>query len=134
MAQEYGLETTGYGLHPIGPERLDDVELQRGLQVMQECDPAFVLIVGFSFGLFDGRCDDQLALATFIGRFRNVPIDVYVCAPQPMKLAGLLGEELRSTVCMPSQSTRMCWRGPSPGHCWKDRCGPSGLFPCGDAG
>lgn len=96
VAQEYGLETTAHGLHPIGPEHLDDVELQHRLQAMQKCDPAFVLIVGYSFGLFDGRCDDQLALATFIGRFRDAPIDVYVCSPQPTGLACLLGEELRS--------------------------------------
>lgn len=96
VTQEYGLETTGHNLHPIGPERLDDVELQRRLQIMQVCDPAFVLIVGYSFGRFDGRCDDQLAMATFIGRFHDVPIDVYVCSPQPEELAGLLGEELRS--------------------------------------
>ena len=96
MTQEYGLEMTADGLHPIGLDRLDDVELQRRLQVMQECDPAFVVIVGYSFGLFNGRCDDQLAMTTFIGRFRDVPIDVYVCSPQPEELAGFLGEELRS--------------------------------------
>lgn len=96
VTQEYGLETTADGLHPIGPECLDDVELRRRLQVMQRYDPAFVMIVGYSFGLFDGRCDDQLAMATFIGRFRDAPIDVYVCAPQPDELAGLLGEALRS--------------------------------------
>jgi hypothetical protein len=95
VIQEYGLEINAEGLHPIGSERLDDVELQRRLRVMQECDPAFVLIVGYSFGLFNGHCDDELAMATFIGRFRDVPIDIYVCSPQPVELAGVLSEELR---------------------------------------
>lgn len=95
-AQEYGLEIAGHGLHPIGPEQLDDVELRHKLQVMKACDPAFVLIAGYSFGLFNGRCDDQLALASFIGRFRDVSIDVYVCAPEPVELAGLLSDRLRS--------------------------------------
>jgi hypothetical protein len=94
--QEYRLDVPGHGLHAIGPETLDDAELQRKLLAMQLCNPAFVMIVGYSFGLFDGRCDDQLALATFIGRFHDVPIDVYVCAPHPAELAGLLGDELRS--------------------------------------
>ncbi len=96
VTQEHGLETRADGLHPIGPERLDDMELLRKLQVIQRCDPAFVMIVGYSFGLFDGRCDDQLAMATFIDRFRDIPIDVYVCAPQPVELTGVLGEKLRS--------------------------------------
>jgi hypothetical protein len=47
VTQEYGPETTGYGLHAI---------------VTQRCDPALVMIVGYSFGLSDGRCDDQLVL------------------------------------------------------------------------
>jgi hypothetical protein len=96
VTQEYGLDVAGHGLHAIGPEDLDDAELQRKLLAMQLCKPAFVMIVGYSFGLFDGRSDDQLALATFIGRFRDVPIDMYVCVPHPSELAGLLGEELRS--------------------------------------
>lgn len=96
VTQEYGLEVAGHGLHAIGPEDLDDAELQRKLLAMRLSKPAFVMIVGYSFGLFDGRCDDQLALATFIGRFRDVPIDTYVCAPHPGELAGLLSEELRS--------------------------------------
>jgi hypothetical protein len=96
VTQEYGLELTGHGLHPIGPERLDDAALQSKLNALQHCNPAFVMIVGYSFGLFDGRCDDQLALATFVSRFRDVPIDVYVCDPHPRDLADMLGEELRS--------------------------------------
>lgn len=96
VTQEYGLDVIDHGLHAIGPESLDDAELNRKLLAMQLCNPAFVMIVGYSFGLFDGRCDDQLALATFIGRFRDVPIDVYVCAPHPVELVGLLSEELRS--------------------------------------
>jgi hypothetical protein len=96
VVQEYRLEVTGHCLHPIGPERLDDEELERKLRAMQESKPAFVLIVGYSFGQFNGRCDDQLALATFIDRFRDVPIDIYVCAPHPGELVGMLGEELRS--------------------------------------
>lgn len=96
VTQEYRLDVTGHGLHAIGPENLDDAELKSKLLAMQLSNPAFVMIVGYSFGLFDGRCDDQLALATFIGRFRDLPIDVYVCDPHPRELAGLLGEELRS--------------------------------------
>jgi hypothetical protein len=96
VVQEYGLDVADHGLHPIGPERLDDVDLQRRLLAMQRCTPAFVLIVGYSFGLFEGRCDDQLALATFASRFRDVPIDVYVCDPHPHDLAEMLGAELRS--------------------------------------
>lgn len=96
VTQEYGLEVTNHGLHPIGPECLDDADLQRKLLAMQQCNPAFVMIVGYSFGLFEGRCDDQLALATFVHRFRDVPIDVYVCDPRPRDLAEMLGAELRS--------------------------------------
>lgn len=96
VTQEYGLDVIDHRLHAIGPESFDDAELRRKLLAMQLCNPAFVMIVGYSFGLFDGRCDDQLALATFIGRFRDLPIDVYVCAPHPAELAGLLSEELRS--------------------------------------
>jgi hypothetical protein len=63
---------------------------------MQLCNPAFVMIVGYSFRLFEGRCDDQLALATFVSRFRDMPIDVYVRDPHPRDLADMLSEELRS--------------------------------------
>ena len=97
VTQEYRLDVSAPGLHPIGPESLDDAGLQHKLQAMQQCDPSFVMIVGYSFGLFDGRCDDQLALATFVGRFRDVPIDVYICGPHPRDLAEMLGEELRSS-------------------------------------
>jgi hypothetical protein len=96
VAQEYGLEVTDHRLHAIGPERLDDVDLQRRLLAMQQCNPAFVLIVGYSFGLLEGHCDDQLALATFVHRFRDVPIDVYVCDPRPRDLVEMLRAELRS--------------------------------------
>jgi len=96
VIQEYRLEVADHGLHPIGPERLDDMDLQRKLLAMQQCTPAFVLIVGYSFGLFDGRCDDQLALATLANRFRDAPIDVYVCDPRPQDLSEMLRAELRS--------------------------------------
>jgi hypothetical protein len=96
VTQEYSLELNGHGLHPIGPERIDDAELQGKLLAMQQSKPAFVLIVGYSFGLFEGRCDDQLALATFVNRFRDVPIDVFVCDPRPRDLAEMLRAELRS--------------------------------------
>ena len=94
--QEWGLEVTGHGLHAIGPERFDDQQLQRELRVLQDSKAAFVLLVGYSFGLFNGRFDDQLSHSAFIGRYRDVPIDIYVCSPDPENLAGVLGEELRS--------------------------------------
>ena len=94
--QEWGLEVTGHGLHAIGPERFDDEQLQRKLRALQDSKAAFVLLVGYSFGLFNGRFDDQLSHAAFIGRYRGVPIDIFVCSPYPEDLAGMLGEDLRS--------------------------------------
>ena len=65
VMQEYRLEPSDHGLHPIGPERIDDDDLQRRLLTMQQRVPTFILIAGYTFGLFEGRCDDQLALAAF---------------------------------------------------------------------
>jgi hypothetical protein len=96
VLQEYSLEMPHDGLHPIGPELVTDERLQRKLRFLQRCSPAFVMIVGYSFGRFEGGYDDCLSLATFIGRFRDMLLDVYVCDPRPFDLAGMLGEELRS--------------------------------------
>lgn len=96
VIQEYRLEVADHGLHPIGPETLHNPSLQHTLLAIQQCTPAFILIVGYSFGLFEGRYDDQLALTTFVNRFRDVPIDVYICDPQPQALAEMLRAELRS--------------------------------------
>jgi len=96
VAQEYGLDTPHDGLHPIGPESFTDERLHRRLRVMQQRNPRFLMIVGYSFGKFEGGYDDQVSLNTLIGRFRDVPIDIYVCDPRPDDPAGMLGEELRS--------------------------------------
>ena len=111
MTQEYGLEEVSEDLHLIGPERLNDPALQRKLRAMQQCTPAFVLIVGYSFGLFEGCCDDQLALATFASRFRDVPIDVYICDPRPRDHKEMLREELRSdrVHALPVYWNMMAW-------------------------
>ena len=114
VTQEYGLEMKGHGLHPIGPERLDDVELLRSLQAMQRCDPTFVMIVGYSFGLFDGRCDDQLAMAMFIDRFRDVPHRRLRLRSPTGRACGPVGRgtTVRPSACLP-RSIGTCWRGPS---------------------
>lgn len=94
--QEHRFEVADQGLHPIGLERLDDLNLQHALLAIQQCAPAFILIVGYSFGLFEGYCDDYLSIATIVNRFRDVPIDVFICDPQPQVLAEMLRAELRS--------------------------------------
>ena len=94
--QEYRIELPYDGLHPIGPELVTDAALQCRLRYMEWRDATFAMIVGYSFGRFEGGYDDNLSLASFIRRFRDKPIDIYICDPYPIELAGMLGEKLRS--------------------------------------
>ena len=94
-SQKYRFELPYDGLHLIGPEPVDE-GLKCRLRYMEWRDAAFVMIVGYSFGRFEGGYDDNLSLASFIRRFRDKPIDIYICDPHPLELADMLSKELRS--------------------------------------
>ncbi len=63
---------------------------------MLRFDPAFVMFVGYSFGKNEFGYDDDVSLETFIGRFRSLPLDVYVLEPRPFDLVHMLRERLHS--------------------------------------
>ncbi len=63
---------------------------------MLRFDPAFVMFVGYSFGKNESGYDDDVSLETFIGRFRSLPLDVYVLEPRPFDLVHMLRERLHS--------------------------------------
>jgi hypothetical protein len=96
VLQEYPCELPYDELHPVGPELITDRRLQYKLRYMNRSRPAFIMIVGYSFGRFANGYDDEISRATFIRRFRDVPLDIYICDPFPFELASMLGEELRS--------------------------------------
>jgi hypothetical protein len=95
-AQEYGIEIPHQDLVLCTPESFADERLYRKLQVTLRFDPAFVMFVGYSFGKNDTGYDDDVSLETFIGRFRGLPLDVYVLEPRPFDLADMLRERLQS--------------------------------------
>jgi hypothetical protein len=97
LAQEYDIEMRHDDLLPCGPETFTDERLHRKLQMMVRSNPAFVMIVGYSFGKSETGYDDWVSLEALVGRFRGVPIDVYVLDPHPPDLAEMLSERLGST-------------------------------------
>jgi hypothetical protein len=76
LALEYGFEIPHQDLVLCGPESFTDAHLQRKLQVMQRCDPAFVAIIGYTFWRSETGCDDHVSLEVFVSRFRDQPVDV----------------------------------------------------------
>jgi len=100
VALEYGIDVTDDELWPCGPETLTD-RLYRKLRAITLSNPAFVMIVGYSFGKTEGGYDDALSLQAFVRRFRHRPLDVYVLDPRPHELAGILGEQLQSNRVHP---------------------------------
>jgi hypothetical protein len=96
IAQEYGISMPDEGIVLCAPESFTDRELHKRLQTIQRYNPAFVMIVGYSFGKTEAGYDDSVSLEAFVGRFREMPIDVYVLEPDPFDLADMLGERLHS--------------------------------------
>jgi hypothetical protein len=109
LTQEWEIEIDPEGVLAWGREAHTNERLWHKLQAMQRSNPAFVMIVGYSFGKTNGTYHDQFSLDTFVRRFRGEPLDVYVLDPRPDDLADMLGERL--------QSNRVhafpCWRGGS---------------------
>jgi len=101
LAQECGVQIPHDDLVLCGPESFTDIRLHRKLQVMQRCDPAFIAIVGYTFGRTEIGHDDHVSLEVFVSRFRDEPIDVYVLDPRPFELAGILSDRLRSNRVHP---------------------------------
>jgi len=96
IAQEYGIEISREDLVLCNPESDTDDRLCRKLKVMQRCNPAFVMIVGYSFAKNETGHDDQVSLETFVSKFQGFPLDVYVLDPRPFDLAGTLRDRLRT--------------------------------------
>ena len=96
LAQEYTIELPHDGLVLCGPEAFADADLHCRLQVMQRFAPAFVAIIGYTFGRTAEGHDDSVSLEVFANRFRDQAIDIFVLDPQPYELAAILSDSLRS--------------------------------------
>jgi hypothetical protein len=96
LAQQYGQEIIRPDLVLFVPESPTDRRLSAKLQLMTGSNPAFVMIVGYTFGKTDSGYHDFLSLERFVGRFRGAPVDVYVLNPHPFEVAEMLRERLHS--------------------------------------
>jgi hypothetical protein len=96
LAQQYGEDIIRPDLVLFVPESVTDKRLCAKLQVVATSNPAFVMIVGYTFGKTDSGYHDSLSLEKFVSRFRGAPIDVYVLNPHPLEVAEMLRERLHS--------------------------------------
>jgi hypothetical protein len=96
LAQEHAIEISRQDLVLFASESSTDHGLRKKLRALQHCDPAFAMFIGYSFAKNEAGYDDHVSLETFIGRFRGVPLDVYVLEPRPFDLAEMLRQRLHS--------------------------------------
>jgi hypothetical protein len=75
-------------------EAIADMRLARCLLRMQHFSPAYVAIVGYTFGRNGARYDDWISLEAFEHRFGEFDGDIYVIEPRPEATCEMLREGL----------------------------------------
>jgi hypothetical protein len=96
LAHEFGEEINRPDLVLFAPEAPTDQRLWMNLQAIAHCHPAFVMLVGYTFGKTESAYHDVLSLEMLVSRFRGTRTDVYVLDPFPFDVAEMLRERLCS--------------------------------------
>jgi len=93
---DYGLAIAPDALLMLEPESYADLELSRRLLPMTRFRPAFIAIIGYSFGWTGRRHNDAVSLDCFIDVYREFAGPVFVVEPHPERLQEILAERLHA--------------------------------------
>jgi hypothetical protein len=77
-------------------ETISDMRLVTSLLRMWQFSPAYIAIIGYTFGRNGAGHDDWVSLESFEYRFSEFDGDIYVIEPQPAALCEMLRERLKS--------------------------------------
>jgi hypothetical protein len=94
--REFDIRMGSDGLVLCEMESIRDMRLAASLRTIDRYSPAFVAIIGYSFGRTGNSYDDWISLAAFERKFTEFTGDIYILDPQPRPLCEMLAERLKS--------------------------------------
>jgi len=95
-ARDYDLQLGPDELVISVPESCADRNLADCLDVMAQCSPLFIAIVGYTFGRNDNGHDDWISLDRFKSAFHRFAGNIYVIEPRPERLREMIADGLES--------------------------------------